>query len=194
MGSTRRSLLKKGMLGGGLLAASGLGLSLFPGKKLKLPDTPFKVLTSETYAILLAVVPHVLPLPEHFPSAREINVARRVDDLLALMHPADAAELNQALEVLENPLLGLMLDGRPQPFSTASVAVQEQTLRRWKNSSLEVRRTGYVAISGLVKSAYFSHPKTYKVTGYPGPPDFSNVPSPQPLGPINEAQQQGVQP
>ncbi len=94
------------------------------------------------------------------------------------MHPADGAELLQALQVIENPVLGALLDLRFQPFSAASPASQKQTLQNWKTSRLNVRRTGYVALTGLIKSSYFSHPKTYAAMGYPGPPDYSKIPPP----------------
>ena len=178
MGSTRRSLLKKGLVGGGLLAVSGVGLSLQSGKDIAIPTQGLKILTPQSYATLMAIIPHVLPVSKKFPSTDEIQVAQRVDDLLALLHPADGAELAQALQVIENPVLGLVLDGRYRPFSASSAADQEQTLRNWKTSRLAVRRTGYVALTGLIKSCYFSHPKTYAAVGYPGPPDYSKVPSP----------------
>ena len=94
------------------------------------------------------------------------------------MHPADGAELLQALQVIENPVLGALLDLRFQPFSAASPASQKQTLENWKTSRLPVRRTGYVALTGLIKSSYFSHPKTYASVGFPGPPDYSKIASP----------------
>ena len=189
MGSTRRSLLKKGLVGGGLLAISGVGLSLQPGKEIAIPTQGLKILTPQTYATLTAIIPHVLPVSKAFPGTDEIQVAQRVDDLLALLHPADGAELAQALQVIENPVLGLVLDGRFRPFSMAPDATQEQTLRNWKTSRLAVRRTGYVALTGLIKSCYFSHPQTYAAVGYPGPPDYSKVPSPgqQPDEPATEA-------
>jgi len=187
MGSTRRSLLKKGLIGGGLLAVSGIGLSLQPSKKLTSPVGSLKVLSPKAYGTLLALIPHVLPVSKEFPKPDDIQVAKRVDDLLALMHPADGAELAQALQVIENPVLGLLLDGRPQPFSVASAAAQAQTLQNWKSSRLAVRRTGYVALTGLIKSCYFSHPQTYAAVGYPGPPDLSQIPSPG-AAPLIEAE------
>ena len=42
MGSTRRSLLKKGLVGGGLLAVSGIGLSLQPGQDIPVPPQGLK--------------------------------------------------------------------------------------------------------------------------------------------------------
>tara|TARA_B100000683_G_C12470442_1_gene547602 strand:+ start:701 stop:1276 length:576 start_codon:yes stop_codon:yes gene_type:complete len=178
MVSTRRSLLKKGLVGGGLLAVSGVGLSLQPGQDIPVPPQGLKILTPQNYATLMAIIPHVLPVSKGFPSTGDIQVAQRVDDLLALLHPADGAELAQALQVIENPVLGLVLDGRFRPFSVSSATEQEQTLRNWKTSRLAVRRTGYVALTGLIKSCYFSHPKTYAAVGYPGPPDYSKVASP----------------
>ena len=178
MTHTRRSLLKKGLLGGGLLALSGVGLSLQSSYIAHPPNVGLKVLTDQAYGTLLAIINHVLPPKEGFPATDEIRVAERVDALLAQMHPADGAELLQALQVIENPVLGALLDLRFQPFSTASTASQKQTLQNWKTSRLPVRRTGYVALTGLIKSSYFSHPQTYAAVGYPGPPDYSKIPAP----------------
>ena len=178
MVQTRRSLLKKGLWGGGLLALSGVGLSLQSSHIAHPPNIGLQVLTPQAFGTLLALINHVLPSKIGFPATDEIRVAERVDALLAKMHPADGAELLQALQVIENPVLGALLDLRFQPFSAASPASQKQTLQNWKTSRLAVRRTGYVALSGLIKSSYFSHPKTYASVGYPGPPDYSKIPSP----------------
>ena len=178
MTQTRRSLLKKGLFGGGLLALSGVGLSLQSSYVAHPPNVGLKILTEQAYGTLLALIQHVLPSQEGFPATDEIRVAERVDALLAKMHPADGAELLQALQIIENPVLGAVLDFRFQPFSVASPALQKHTLQNWKTSRLAVRRTGYVALTGLIKSAYFSHPKTYASVGYPGPPDYSKIPSP----------------
>ena len=86
-------------------------------------------------------------------------MAERVDALLLKMHPADGEELFQALQIIENPVLGAVLDFRFQPFSVASPALQKHTFyKNWKTSRLAVRRTGYVALTGLDQKRLFLPP------------------------------------
>ena len=94
MTQTRRSLLKKGLFGGGLLALSGVGLSLQSSYVAHPPNVGLKILTEQAYGTLLALIQHVLPSQEGFPATDEnYRVAERVDALLAKMHPADGEEL-----------------------------------------------------------------------------------------------------
>jgi len=168
---SRRTLLKYGLGGTLLLAAGGAGVA-FQQTRLRTPATELQVLDQRTYSILAAVADRITPAGDGFPSAAELQVAEKVDALLATLHPAVGEEIRQALLLLENALAGLVLDGRSRPFTRLPPDAQDETLRAWQNSRLTVRRTAFTALHGLCAAAYYASPAIYRLVGYPGPPDF----------------------
>lgn len=174
---SRRRLLQVGLAGGALLAVGGASLALWPGTTTT-PPGPLKVLDAKSYGVLAVFADTVLPGSNTAPSATELDVASRVDDTLSRLHPADAAELKQVLGLLENALTGIILAGRPVPFTKASGAQRAATLSAWQTSRLPLLRTAYKALRNLCAAAYYSHPGAYASTGYGGPPDFGQASAP----------------
>lgn len=167
-----------------MLALGGVGLALRPGADVALPSTVLQVLTPRQYGILVALADRLCPGGPGRPSASEVGVASKVDALMAVLHPADAAELCQGLLLVENALVGLILDGRPTPFTRLDPAEQDAVLRTFRSSRLPIRRIVYKALRGLVAASYWGDPLLYASAGYPGPPDyraaFQAQPSPSP--------------
>lgn len=174
MATSRRTLLTGGLAGAALLAAGGIGLALRPGADL--PDLPdLQALTPQQYGILVAIADRMCPGGDGKPTAREIGVADKVDLQLSTMHPADAAELGQGLLLIENALVGLLLDGRPTPFTLLGPAEQDAVLEDFRTSRIPIRRSVYKALRGLIAASYWGDPKLYAAVGYPGPPDYKAV-------------------
>ncbi len=171
----RRRLLKVGLGGALLLAAGGVGMSLWRPGGNRTPPTTLRALDGNSWLVLAAVAARVTPAEGGFPSADEIGVADHIDALLHGMHPATVAEIRQLLGLLENPVGGLLLDGRIGSFTGASPEDQDAILRGWRDSEVGVKRAGYKALAGLCASAYFADPRVYAHIGYPGPPDYGNV-------------------
>ena len=175
MSTSRRRLLQVGIGGSILLAAGAVGVALQPGSTAS-PAEPLRVLDAKTWTIVAAVA-ETMAAPSG-PSADTLGIASRVDKQLDRMHPADAAEVVQALQLLENGLVGLIFGGGFRPFTQSSVAQRTAVLEGWRNSSVATLRTAFKAIRGLVVTAYYSHPDTYSLCGYPGPPDFGQQHAP----------------
>lgn len=175
MTPTRRTVLRGGVLGGLLLAAAGAGLALQPGR-LREPSKPLRALDARTFSVLAAVADRVCPGGRGLPSASELGVPERVDALLDALDPGNAADLSQALRLIENGLPGLLLDGRPRAFTACDPATQDRVLERWRTSRLTVRRTAWKALVALISSAYWSDARTFGFVGYPGPPRFPDAP------------------
>ncbi|MCB9778757.1 MAG: hypothetical protein H6742_09360 [Alphaproteobacteria bacterium] len=176
--TSRRSVLKVGLLGSAMLAAGGVGLGLWPGAH-QTPPGWLQALTPASWSVAGAVARRMCPASRTgLPSADTVDVATRMDAVLGRMHPADAAEVHQALLLLENALAGLLLDGRPVPFTRADGPTQDAALAAWRDSRLPLRRKAYKAVRNLVMSSYWSHPDTYAGAGYPGPPDFGQARAP----------------
>jgi len=175
MALTRRNLVKVGLGGALLLAVDGVGVGL-QRRAQRTPASPLRVLDPRAFSVLAAVADRVAPARAGFPAASELHVAEKVDALLATMHPADGEDLRQALLLLENAFAGLVLDGRPTPFTRLDPAAQDRVLRAWQTSRLHLRRTAFEAMRGLCAAAYYASPEIHRLVGYPGPPDFGNVP------------------
>ena len=168
---TRRSFIKKGLFGGALLTlGSGTALLLRRGAAVAPPAEGLKVLGLREYAVLDAVARRVIvPMPG-FPTVDDVRVAFKCDRILALTDETSQVELRQLLELFDNALAGFLLGGRLTPFTKLEAAEQDEVLREWMNSRLEIRRTGYMALRTLVSSAYFINPLAWPAVGYGGPP------------------------
>ena len=168
---SRRSLIKRGLAGGALLTAGGLGLGL-QRSVLREPSAPLKALSVREFSVLSAVADRITPGTAEVPNASTLGVPELVDELMSAMHPVELKDFKQLLNTLENALVGLLLDFRPTPFTAASPERQDATLASWRDSGLMVRRTGYKALHKICTSAYWGMPETFVLSGYPGPPNF----------------------
>jgi hypothetical protein len=168
---TRRSFLKKGLLGGALLALGGALSLVFRGSRhVELPPEGLLVLAPREYGVLDAIARRiVVPMPG-YPSVDEVRVAFRCDRILSRTDATAQMELRQLLQLFENALPNFLLGGRLKPFSQLEPDEQDAVLQEWRTSSLALRRTGWVAVRGLVMAAYFVNPQTWPAVGYPGPP------------------------
>ena len=167
---TRRTLLRYGLVGSVLLAGGAL-LSTRP-TLLRAPGGRLLALDERSFSVLAAVADRVAPGGGAFPSATRIRVAEKVDALLATGDPAQAAEVRQVLLLLDNALVGLLLEGRPRTFTSLDPEAQDRVLIAWRDSRLALRRTAYKALVGLCSAAYYASEEVWPAIGYPGPPDF----------------------
>jgi hypothetical protein len=162
-----------------MLALGGVGLALRPSS-LRTPSRPLKALTPVTFSVFAAFADRVTPGGAGWPSAADMQVAEKIDDLLATCEPGMVAEVQQAASLLENALTGLLLDGRFTTFTACTAQQQDEIIESWRTSSLHVRRTVYKALRGLCASAYFASPQTWTKVGYGGPPRFDIPPAAPP--------------
>lgn len=175
MAISRRTLLRYGLGGSLLLLAGGTGLALQPSR-LRPPRGPLRALDEKSFSVLSAVVERLIPARPGFPDPVELRIAERVDEFLAAGDPVVAKEFRQALLVVENGLAGLVLDGRPRPFTRLSPAAQDRVLDDWRTSAWSFRRMVYRALHGLCMAVYFTCPEVFPAVGYPGPPALGGAP------------------
>lgn len=174
MALSRRTLL---LSGSALLVVGAGGLALWPGQTLT-PRGQLRALDARTWSVLATVAQAMCPGGDGLPSADELDIATALDLTISTLHDADQAELKQGLLLLDNALPGLLLDGRPTPFSRADVKARAATLLAWRTSRIGLRRQVYKALRGLVMAAYWGHPRVFAGSGYPGPPDFGQRSAP----------------
>lgn len=93
----------------------------------------------------------------------------RVDSLAGAlpMHARD--ELSQLLALLGTSPGRRGLAGLEANWDEASVPQLQGALQSMRTSSLALRQQAYQALHDITGAAYFSHPSTWGVLGYPGP-------------------------
>lgn len=166
----RRGFLKRGLLGGFLLAtASSTGLALFPSRKDAIPRGPLKILDPRGFAVLAAVAARAVQAPGVDPVA----IAHAVDDVMARQVPEVQHDFRQLLLLFENALSGLLFDGRLRPFTRLSPEGQDAVLAAWRDSRITIRRAGYKTLVKLTQAAHYGQPACWASVGYPGPPQLA---------------------
>ena len=86
MAINRRTVLKYGLGGAGLLSLGTLGLGM-QGTVLRTPSGPLKALDTTSYSVLAAAAERLCPQGDGFPSTAELDIAMQVDGLLATLSP-----------------------------------------------------------------------------------------------------------
>ncbi|HEX7489623.1 MAG TPA: gluconate 2-dehydrogenase subunit 3 family protein [Anaeromyxobacteraceae bacterium] len=170
-GRGRRSFLVRGLAGGALLALGGAGWFL-TRKTRPLPELagPLKVFSPEEAAIVAAIAGRLVPERPGFPPPAEVRLVSRMDEVVAMAHPATQVELRRLVRLFESALGGLLLDGDGRLFTTSTPARQDRRLTAWAQSRHPLRRTGYRALKRLVYASYYGSPETWAAIGYAGPP------------------------
>ena len=168
---SRRSLLKRGLLGGSLLAVGGLGfLALRGGRMVPVPPDGLRVFSPREFAVLDAVAHRLVRPRQGWPTVEEVGVALNADRIAERTEPSAQKELKQLLGLFENGLAGFLFGGRTRPFTALEGEEQDQVLAEWRDSALAIRRTGFSALRTLVLAGYYKSPKVWPALGYPGLP------------------------
>ena len=56
------------------------------------------------------------------------------------------------------------------PWKEASADEIAAFLRDWRGSRYELKRSGYRALTQLIKAGWYDNPAAWRILGYPGPP------------------------
>jgi len=108
------------------------------------------------------------------------RVARKI---ASLPRPADRAELDLLLRLLDVAAVNLLLSGIPKSFTRMAADERERSLRGWATSRLPQRRKAFQALKRLTTVTHYTTPGTARPIGYPGP--LSPPPNtPKPIRPI----------
>jgi hypothetical protein len=178
-GQARRSFLKRGLVGGAVLALGG-GSALFlrPGKEWPLPAEGLLALSPREYAVVMAVAARMMPISGDYPPLEKVQVGFNADRILTSVDDTALKEMKQLLNLFENALPNFLFGMRFAPFTQMGPTEQDAVISEWAHSSLAIRRTGYSAVRGLVLAAYFVRPETWAAVGYPGPPKLHDPNAP----------------
>ncbi len=124
-------------------------------------------------------------------SASDLGVAQAIVETLADESPETKTQFKQLLGLLQSPLAGLALAGRPQSFTRMSLSAREAVLRRMSQSSIGLLRQGYQAIKRLAHFIFYSAPvvdganPNWPALGYtPATPPASAAAIPKRISPL----------
>jgi gluconate 2-dehydrogenase subunit 3-like protein len=173
---SRRSLLKRGLLGGGLLLIGGFTyLGTRGTKRGAAPSKPLSVLTEDEYAVMDAIAARIVaPAPDAPPLA---DTTWNVDQLLAAAAPETQKEVKQLLGLFESAIGNFLFGARVTSFTRLDPAAQDRVLREWQQSRLLLRRTGFSALKTLAMAGYYGTSRTWAYVNYPGPPSAFHDPN-----------------
>jgi hypothetical protein len=167
----RRTLLKVGLLGSTILAASGL-LGRCAGATAAVPASGFAVLRESDLPMLHRLIPLLLEgsvPPAEMPQAAAATLIS-LDQGLHHLSPALAAQVRQLFDVLTQPLTRGPLTGIWRDWREASDDELRAFLNRWQNSSLALLRQGHASLLQMILMAWYACPASWAHCGYPGPP------------------------
>lgn len=172
---TRRSFLKRGVLGAALLAGGGTWLATRKTRVAPEVVGALSVLSREEASVLLAIADRLVPERDGFPRPRALGLAAKMDAVVAMAHPATQQELRRLIRLFESAAAGLLLDRQPRTFTGSTPAQQDERLSAWARSRIPLRRTGYHALKRIVYASYYASPESWLAVGYPGPPILSGL-------------------
>lgn len=170
---TRRQFLTTGLAGGALLGFAYLfqgSIDRF-GKRTLVEAFP---LEGAMRQVLGAVVPVVLAgtLPGDG-AGRQSGIQRAVDGVAiavsALSAPAQR-EVAELFALLAFAPTRIAAAGVTDPWPEATPEAVASFLQRWRNSRIDLLKSGYLALHDLILGAWYADPATWEAIGYPGPP------------------------
>ncbi len=163
---TRRTFLRRSLQAAGALAT--LPAAACAPRDAGGAATSLRVIGPAELVILEAVTETFVPSGGAFPvGAREVDLARRIDALLAGQGPEVARGLRGALWLTE---LGAgPLSGRFARFTRLSPASRERAIRALAESDLALPRDVFAGLKQVSLFAFYAQPESWPPTGYEGP-------------------------
>ena len=168
---TRRQLIKVGIAGAALFAASR-----YLDRPRAAPADAYRVLDENSAKIMRALIPVVLAgsLPgEEAPRARAAGeVLAAFDRAVSGLAPAVQAELAQLFSFLNFAPSRVAFAGLWAPLDETPREEIKAFLTRWRHSRFGLQRQSYEALTQLIQASWYDNPTSWHAIGYPGPPEL----------------------
>jgi len=178
MALSRRTFIKTGIIGGGLLAIAGLASkdTVWGGGTTHQTPTgePLKFLTRKDYQVLATIASILLSgAISQEPESRKQQIdttLRELDKALIVLQPTAQKELRQLLGLLKIPITRILAARVTSSWENASPEAINSFLMRWRNSNTALFRTAYSGLHQLIMGAWYGQEQAWSSIGYPGPP------------------------
>lgn len=163
----RRVLFKLSMASVAVLAfAGGAAALLQPGLKEGLLTYDGREVFA---AVGVAVLDKVFPAEADTRAMAVKTFLERIDMLISALPQHAQNELSQLLSVLASSAGRVALVGLDTRWQTAGVEEVQRALQGMRVSSLELRQQTYAVLHEISTGAWFGHPSSWPLLGYPGP-------------------------
>jgi hypothetical protein len=151
-----------------LLGAAGILPPLARGA-LPRPGDPegLRFFSAREHRILAAVAERMVGAEPH-KEDDPIDAAGRADAFLADDDPEIQSQIHLLLAIFGSRLFAFLFDLRLVPFLDMRPADQDTYLEDWMTSSLEFRRTGFVALKRICLSMYYTDSRSFQAIAYEG--------------------------
>jgi len=169
MAITRRTFIKAGAIGGGVLVAAGA----WEAWRMRSCKGDGNGLSPAGRALFAAVIPAfldgVVPAGSWTPATMDALLAD-VNRTVSQLPPAARNELQQLACLLDQGPVRLLLAGTFVPWQRIDAARAARILARWRLGSTAMLVSAYQALHDITFAAWYAAPAHWAATGYPGPP------------------------
>lgn len=179
LATTRRGFLQLGLMGSAALALGGTVATLSGCSSPLEKDSEYKFLKPNDRAFFAALIPVILGkgIPgELNHEAAQKRVLLALDDLIYTLQYHNRIQMRQLFDALSMPPIRIAMGASWADWKDMSHQQVDDFLVDWRDSSIQLKRMGYVSLSKLIKIAWYSQPESFVNTGYPGPP--TKIPTP----------------
>lgn len=170
--TSRRGLLKAGLLGTMALVAGGTVATLSGCSRKPVSELGFRFLREQDLVFLSALAPAILKdnYPGPLGPEAETRLLKSLDGLMATLGEFSQNQLLQLFDLMAVGPARFVAGGPMGSWSDASTEQVDEFLISWRDSMFSLKRMGYVSLSKLITMSWYSQPENYVQTGYPGPP------------------------
>ncbi len=177
--TTRRGFLQLGLMGTATLAF-GSAVATLTGCTTQLEQGgEYKFLQPNDREFFAALIPAVLN--KSFPGELSHDAAMKrtllaLDDLIYTLQYHNRIQMRQLFDALSMAPIRLAAGASWANWKDMNPKQIDDFLVGWRDSSLQMKRMGYVSLSKLIGISWYSQPESFVTTGYPGPP--TKIPTP----------------
>ncbi|MFT5137181.1 MAG: hypothetical protein ACI8XV_002218 [Arenicella sp.] len=179
LSTTRRGFLQLGLMGTATLALGSTVATLTGCTSALEKNSEYKFLQPndrELFAALILVV-----LSKSFPGELSHDAAMKrtllaLDDLIYTQQYHNRIQMRQLFDALALAPIRVVAGASWASWKDMSHKQINDFLIGWRDSFLQPKRNGYVALSKLIGMCWYAQPESFVSTGYPGPP--TKIPTP----------------
>ena len=177
--TSRRGFLQLGLMGTVTLALGSTFATLSNGSSPSEQNSEYKFLQSEDHEFFAALIPVVLH--KSFPGKLSDDAAMKrallaLDDLIYTLQYHNRIQMRQLLAALSMAPVRIIAGASWADWKDMRPEQVDDFLSSWRDSMIQPKRNGYVALSKLIGMSWYSQPESFASTGYPGPP--IHIPTP----------------
>lgn len=171
--TTRRGFLQLGLMGTATLALGSTVATLTGCATPLEQNSTFKFLKPDDREIFAALIPQVLN--KSFPGDLSDKSAMRrlllaLDDLIYTLQYHNRDQIRMMFDALAMAPIRVLAGASWTNWKDMSPKQVDDFLVGWRDSSIQLKRMGYVSLTKLINISWYSQPESFAATGYPGPP------------------------